>query len=95
MYCGHLPWDVAKQLDVLCSLGEHKMGLTCSETSLGCLKVLLIFLDFDGKVGDIIVDFPILCDLPRQAPVVSIGHHGLEDVEVAPRASEHVPEPRG
>jgi hypothetical protein len=56
---------------------------------------MLVLLDLDCKHGNIVIDLPIARDLLRQAPVVSVSHCGLENVEVTPRASEHVAEPRG
>jgi hypothetical protein len=51
-------------------------------------SILLILLDFDCKVGDVIVDLPIARDLPHQAPIISFGHSVLEEVEIAPWPGE-------
>jgi hypothetical protein len=46
-------------------------------------------------MGDVIVDLSIPCDLLGQAPVINVGHSGLEDLKFAIGAGEQVLEPCG
>jgi hypothetical protein len=71
-----------KGLDAFCSVCEHKSGLTGHETCPHSIEVVLVLLDLDREVGDIVID------LPCQPPVISVGHSGLKDLELAAGASE-------
>jgi hypothetical protein len=83
-----------KCLNMLCGSGHHKVGLTRCKVGPCHFKVPLVLLDLDCKVGDIIINLPVPRNFSCQAPIVSVSHCGLEDVEVTTRASEHMPEPR-
>jgi hypothetical protein len=54
---------------------------------------VLIPLKLDSQGHDVVVNLSISRDLLSQAPVISLGHCHLEDLEVAARASEHVLKP--
>jgi hypothetical protein len=51
---------------------------------------MLILLSLDRQMGDVIVNLPISGNLPRQTPVIGVGHSSLEDLELATQASEYV-----
>jgi hypothetical protein len=55
--------------------------------------VTLIPLKLDHQSHDVVVNFMVLRDLASQPPVVGVGHHHLEYLEVTAGASEHVLEP--
>jgi hypothetical protein len=80
---------------VLYGSGEHKAGHIGCKVGSCCLKVPLILLNFDRKVGDVIIDLPVSRNLSRQAPVIGVGYGGLEDVKVTARTGEHVSKPCG
>jgi hypothetical protein len=80
---------------MLCSTGEHKAGLTQRKVSLCCFEVPLVLLDLDCNMGDLVIKLPVACDLPHQAPIISLSHRVLKKVEVASWPGEQMVEPRG
>jgi hypothetical protein len=95
VYHTHLPGYIVKGFDMFCSMREHKLGLTQHETCSCSIEVSLVLLNFDRKVGDVVIDLPIPSDLSCQAPVVSVSHSGLKDLKFAAGAGEQVSEPCG
>jgi hypothetical protein len=80
---------------MFCGTSEHEVGLTCHKASLCSVEVVLVLLKFDHNGGDIVVDLPVACNFLCQAPVVTLGHPCLENVEITAGAGEHVAESRG
>jgi hypothetical protein len=78
---------------MLCGSGHYKTGLTRCKVGLHYFKIPLILFDFDHEMGDVIIDLPVPCDFLCQAPIIGVGHSGLEYMEVATRTGEHVLEP--
>jgi hypothetical protein len=82
-----------KHLNTLCSMGKHEAGLTQCKVSLCHLEILLVLLDFDHKMGDVVVNLSVARDLSCQAPIISLGHCVLKKVEVTSWSGEQVAEP--
>jgi hypothetical protein len=72
---------------------KRETGFAATEASTCGVQVALILFNFDGHRGDIVVELSVPSDLPRETPVICIGHRTLQDVEVTPWSGEQVAEP--
>jgi hypothetical protein len=91
--CPQLAHHVLKCTDPLHGTCKHEVGLTAHEVHPGSVNVPLIGLELGGQHHDDIIELVILGNLSGQASVICLSHSGLQNLEVAPRSSEHVLEP--